>query len=260
MELIFLKGGEAKMDYNDNQKELHVLFMREILLSINLKNYPTYLKGGTALLLCYELDRFSEDIDLDSEKSFNLETTIKEASRKLGVVIDSINIPKDTETTKRYKIHYNGDMYLKIETSFRNKINDNDVSIINGIKVYNPEIIIGMKLSAIYGERARTKARDFHDIIFLAKNYASLFSKEQTDSFMRLSKDIDKMLLFEDDYDEDSILRGQFENDVDEIEDQAQKLKHLKEQKEIKGIKSILENEKQTKKPKRVPAPRRFKP
>lgn len=247
------------MDYSDNQKELHILFMREILLIINLKNYPTYLKGGTALLLCYELDRFSEDIDLDSEKSFNLETAIKEASQKLGIVIDNINIPKDTETTKRYKIHYNGDMYLKIETSFRNKINDSDVSVINGIKVYNPEIILGMKFSAIYGERARTKARDFHDIIFLAKNYASLFSEEQIDSFMNLSKDIDKMLSFEDDYREDSILRGQFENDVDELEKQAQILKHFKSQ---KGIKSILENdnEGQARSSKDIPPPPRFKP
>ncbi len=58
--------------HNSTQRELHVLFMKEILLTINSKNYPTYLKGGTALLLCYGLDRFSEDIDLDSEKSFNL--------------------------------------------------------------------------------------------------------------------------------------------------------------------------------------------
>lgn len=272
MALIFLKYGETKMDYDDNQKELHVLFMKEILLSINLKNYPTYLKGGTALLLCYELDRFSEDIDLDSEKSFNLETTIKEASQKLGIVIDRINIPKDTETTKRYKIHYNKDMYpnkdmyLKIETSFRNKINNNDVSVINGIKVYNPEIILGMKFSAIdgdsHGRGGRIKARDLHDIIFLAKNYASLFSKEQINRFLSLSEDIDKILSFEDDYNEDSILGGQFEKDVDELEKQAEKLKHLKDQKETNKIESILqkENEKQTKKIKRVHPPRKFRP
>lgn len=246
------------MNYDDNQKELHVLFMRGILLLINLKNYPTYLKGGTALLLCYELDRFSEDIDLDSEKRFNLENTIKEASQKLGIMIDSISIPKDTETTKRYKIHYNEGMFLKIETSFRNKINDNDVSVVNGIKVYNPEIILSMKFSAMYGERARTKARDFHDIIFLAKNYASLFSTEQIDNFMSLSKDIDKMLSFEDDYEEDSILRGHFENDVDELEEQAKKLKHTKDQKEINSI--LKDNEDQTKKSKCDSSPRRFKP
>lgn len=224
------------MDYNDNQKELHVLFMKEILLLINLKKYPTYLKGGTALLLCYGLDRFSEDIDLNSEKSFNLENTIKEASRKLDIVVDSITVPKDTVTTKRYKIHYNSDMYLKIETSFRNKINEDHVSVENGIKVYKPEAILEMKLSAIYGERARTKARDFHDIVFLAKNYASLFSEEQIDSYLRLSKDIDRILSFEDDYSEDSILRCQFENDVDELEKQAEKIKYLKETKEIKSI------------------------
>ncbi len=247
------------MNYDDNQKELHILFMREILLSINSRNYPTVLKGGTALLLCYELDRFSEDIDLDSEKSFNLETAIKDASRKIGITINSINIPKDTETTKRYKIHYNGDMYLKIETSLRNEINDNDVSVINGIKVYNPEIILSMKISAIYGERARTKARDLHDIIFLAKKYISVFSEEQIGNFLRLSGDIDKILSFEDDYSEDFILREQFENDIDELEKQAQKLKHLKEQTEIK---SILEknNSAQTKKSKNDDPPQRFKP
>jgi len=225
------------MKYDSTQRELHVLFMREILLAINSKNYPTYLKGGTALLLCYGLDRFSEDIDLDSEKSFNLENTIKEASKKLDIVIDSINVPKDTETTKRYKVHYNGDMYLKIETSFRNKINENDVSVKNGIRVYNPDVILGMKFSAIYGERARTKARDFHDVVFLAKNYGSLFSKEQIDIFINLSKDIDKMLSFEDDYSEDSILNGEFENDVNDLEKQAQKLTNRK------GIKSILKEE-----------------
>lgn len=138
------------MDYNDHQKELHVLFMKEILLSINFKNYPTYLKGGTALLLCYGLDRFSEDIDLDSEKSFNL-----------------------------------------------------------------------------------------------ARNYDLLFSKDQIDSFLRLSKDIDKMLSFKEDYDEDSILRGRFENDVDELEKQAEKINHLKEKNEIKSILEKVDTEKE---------------
>ncbi len=30
------------------------------------------LKGGTALLLCYGLDRFSEDLDFDAPKKFKI--------------------------------------------------------------------------------------------------------------------------------------------------------------------------------------------
>lgn len=39
----------------------------ETVLSIFNKNTDKYiLKGGTALMQCYGLDRFSEDIDMDS--------------------------------------------------------------------------------------------------------------------------------------------------------------------------------------------------
>jgi len=34
----------------------------------NLKDKPLVLKGGTALMLYYNLDRFSEDIDFDRKK------------------------------------------------------------------------------------------------------------------------------------------------------------------------------------------------
>lgn len=109
------------MLYSEDEKELHVTLMKSILEEISNKKLPTYLKGGTALLLCYGLDRFSEDIDLNSEINFNLENVIKIASQKVKIEISEIKILKDTNTTKRYKVFYNN-RTLKIETSFRDKI------------------------------------------------------------------------------------------------------------------------------------------
>jgi predicted nucleotidyltransferase component of viral defense system len=45
------------------ERRLHVEIMRAI--ARELHDLPMVLKGGTALLLCYGLDRFSEDLDFD---------------------------------------------------------------------------------------------------------------------------------------------------------------------------------------------------
>ena len=61
--------------------------MKTILEKINQKDLPLYLKGGTSLLLCYDLDRFSEDIDLNSNTKLNLESIFKESAKKLNIEI-----------------------------------------------------------------------------------------------------------------------------------------------------------------------------
>lgn len=48
-------------DWKMKHRGIMVLFLRFIN---NLSN-DFILKGGTALMLCYSLDRFSEDIDLN---------------------------------------------------------------------------------------------------------------------------------------------------------------------------------------------------
>jgi len=63
------------MKYTKEDRDTHKDFMKHILQEINRRELPTYLKGGTALLLCHGLNRFSEDIDLNSESTplpFNL--------------------------------------------------------------------------------------------------------------------------------------------------------------------------------------------
>lgn len=58
--------------------ETHERLMRAIVESVN--DTPLVLKDGTALLLAYGLDRFSEDLDFDSPHKINLESHIRNDS------------------------------------------------------------------------------------------------------------------------------------------------------------------------------------
>ena len=81
------------------------------------------LKGGTALLLYYGLDRFSEDVDLDSiSGNMNILNKLK----TIGQNKWNMSIKKDTGTVFRVMVDYGatnnyGDYPSKIEISSRNK-------------------------------------------------------------------------------------------------------------------------------------------
>lgn len=138
---------------------------------INNKTDKFILKGGTALLTCYNLDRFSEDIDLDG-KSKNIENHVKKFCDSKGY---SYRIAKDTDTVKRYMVNYGNDSKpLKIEISFRKRvIDDSEIDKINGIMVYNINTLCLMKTNAYIG---RDKIRDLYDVSFICNNYLDKLS------------------------------------------------------------------------------------
>jgi len=51
---------------NFQDQEYGRKLLRAVAEAISKDNSSIVLKGGTALMLCYGLERFSEDIDLDS--------------------------------------------------------------------------------------------------------------------------------------------------------------------------------------------------
>lgn len=129
------------------------------------------LKGGTALMFGYYLDRFSEDIDLDSTNT-HLEKIIKEYCK---INSYSYNVKKDTPFVKRYMVEYDTNRKIKVEISYRNKfLNDKDFSEKDGIKIYNIDKLFGMKLNAY---NSRDKLRDLYDIIFIFNNYRNQLSE-----------------------------------------------------------------------------------
>ncbi len=203
------------MELTNIEKD-HYLFMRKIVES--LADTPYVLKGGTALMFGYGLDRFSEDLDFDSMKKLNLETKIKENVPN-GFEIIEITKPKDTETVQRYKVHYatpNGKRRLKIETSYRNhEINKDDYDLIDKMQIYNIAFLLDNKLKAAHdGATPRTTARDLYDINFIVNHFESILTSDFRARLKEFVSDEDALLSrFEDAYNEDLLVNSKIELD-----------------------------------------------
>lgn len=180
----------AELNQLISTEKWHIEVMSSIVKAVS--DTTLILKGGTALLLIYGLDRFSEDLDFDSQKKIRLENRIRDAI-KFPIRIQSIDILKDTDTVTRYRVIYSSpdakENRLKIEISYRNKLGGT-AKIINGIKVYDIPSLIDQKLLAL---EHRTQARDLYDISFLTKHYSDQFSDTQRKKISLLISDIDSL-------------------------------------------------------------------
>jgi hypothetical protein len=79
------------------------------------------------------------------------------------------NEKKNSVHGQRFMIDYNcNGQLLKIETRVRGVIPKESVVVINGIKVFELNVIAKMKLNA-YVER--DKIRDMYDVSFIINNY-----------------------------------------------------------------------------------------
>jgi predicted nucleotidyltransferase component of viral defense system len=204
------------MELTEIEKD-HKLLMRNIVQS--LAGTPYVLKGGTALMFGYDLDRFSEDLDFDSVKKLNLETKIKE-NLPSGFEIVEITKPKDTNTVQRYKVTYitpNGKRRLKIETSYRKKdISKADYSLIDTMQIYNIDFLLDNKLKATHdGDTPRTTARDLYDIYFIVNNFIEIITPSFILRLKEFVSDEDALFeRFEDAYNEDLLVNSKIELDA----------------------------------------------
>jgi len=182
---------DGEFTLNDAEK-LHRQFMLEILK--NVAETPLVLKGGTALMLAYGLDRFSEDLDFDSPKKLHLESKITHSAR-LGILLIELKTLKNTETVTRYRARYNtkvGERSLKIEISHRDEISESDVVVKNTIRVYKIEKILDLKLLAAHdGDNPRTAIRDLYDIDFIARRCVDQITHELTARLKAFAADPD---------------------------------------------------------------------
>ncbi len=128
---------------------------------------PLILKGETALMFCYGLNRFSEDLDFDTQyPQYNILNTIQKFCATNQY---QYNLKKDTPTVQRVTIHYGGMQPLKIELSRRRThIDEEETTIINNIKVYKLPYLAMMKTNAYLN---RDTIRDLYDITFLINQH-----------------------------------------------------------------------------------------
>jgi predicted nucleotidyltransferase component of viral defense system len=166
---------------NDPQ-QLHQNVIKAFLDYINAHTSNFILKGGTALLTCYGLDRFSEDIDFDSKLQSG-ENIVPFLDRFCLERKYNYRVAKNTDTVKRCMIHYNTqNKPLKVEVSHRRKeIPDDETAIIKNITVYKLEPLCIMKVNAYAG---RDKIRDLYDLAFIYNNFFEQLST-QTISLIR---------------------------------------------------------------------------
>lgn len=170
---------DEKLDLTASQ-QTHAKVMRSIAQAM-IKT-PLVLKGGTALLFGYGLDRFSEDLDFDSPQKMNLESRISHAL-PIGIALSDINKVKHTDTMTRYMVRYSdGDVAakLKVEVSYRTPTEDKDIREVDGIRMLSIEKLLDCKLTAAFdGDNVRTKIRDLYDLDFIVNKYEKFISNAQ---------------------------------------------------------------------------------
>lgn len=148
--------------------------MHNFINYLNAHSHGFVLKDSTALMFCYGLTRFSEDIDLDvTNKKDDITIYINNFCKAYNY---KYRTAKDTDTVKRFFIHYENnadkdDKPLKIEVSYRKLVAQNEYKLVNGILVYSIENLCAQKLSAYY---SRDRLRDLYDVVFIFKNYISV--------------------------------------------------------------------------------------
>lgn len=160
------------------------IFLMKTILPMFGKDFV--LKGGTALMLYYGLDRYSEDIDLDTSGDMDVSKFLVNP----GYDVWNIRVAKDTPTVFRIMLDYGaesdlGNYPLKIEVSSRNqkmlRKNLYDIVEIDGVKVYHVKELINMKVST-FGQR--DKIRDLYDLGFLLNKYPYYFDSDKLKSIM----------------------------------------------------------------------------
>ena len=154
-------------------KKLHEDNIRKILTWLFTSEISDFLwfKWWTLTYLCYGLDRFSTDIDidiLDTEKEQEIIDTV----RKLLYSLWDIK----NETLWKFRYDERG-MNIKVELNKRiRKANTYDFKEIDWVKIrcMKKDSIFGNKLVALY---ERMKNRDLYDVNFFLKNKFPLNEK-----------------------------------------------------------------------------------
>lgn len=167
-----------KLRFTPEQRR-RIDLMRHIAQQVTADTGDNFVfKGGTALLLAYGLPRYSTDLDFDGRRpDSDIAPTITHALETAGIEGSDLRLRKSTDTTRRYMLHYTGSAYspLKIEISYRqaDTINETDITVIDGIRVYKLDHLASLKVAAFTN---RLNARDIYDVAFLVTHHPDAIS------------------------------------------------------------------------------------
>ena len=196
--LLGLNLGQTEKNY------FHISF----LFALSRMDTGLVFKGGTCLMICYNLDRFSEDLDFTATKEVEVEDLLEKV--RLFLKKYSINMSfkalHDTKVSKTYKLYFEGPLYdgtnrslssVELDVSLRDDAYSYGLRKINHVfdefpvfhlNVLDKEEIFAEKIRAVM---TRDKARDVYDLYYLVgqniKTTMDLVNKKL--SFYNLSFD-----------------------------------------------------------------------
>lgn len=173
------------LGFNLGQAEKNYLHMLTLYAISRLFPQALVFKGGTSLMVCHNLDRFSEDLDFTATTSKDVEFFLEKISEflKNQNIQTKITLEQTTPISKQYSIRYTGPLHtgtnqttskIEIDISFREKIyvkplisrishpyNDIPSFYLNSMDLTE---ILAEKIRAIL---TRDKARDLYDCEYL---------------------------------------------------------------------------------------------
>jgi predicted nucleotidyltransferase component of viral defense system len=171
------------LDIQTHKKYIIKLFL-DILSNENL-SVTLGFKGGTALYLFYNLDRFSTDLDFDIiDKDFKPKQMTLEIEKSL-----EIKEYREKRYTHFWLCSYSkGQHKIKVEVSKREHQNDYEVKDYRGYscRILTKECMFAHKLCAIT-ERTVLQNRDLYDSWFMFSNN---FSVKEEILIERLGKNL----------------------------------------------------------------------
>lgn len=176
-----VQEGLASMVWTVNRRA-HGEAVRAVLRGINsASDNPFILKGGTALMECYGLDRFCEDIDVDAARA-NVSSSrffgaIESVCTKEGYAWRKA---KATAAVCRAFIDYgDGERPLKVELSLRRPIVEAErTSVVDGILAYTISELCKQACAALM---SRDGVCDLFDVAFIAERYYGELSHDAKD-------------------------------------------------------------------------------
>lgn len=164
-------------------KEQHLVVIKQVLAYLNSrKDNPYILKGGAALYLCYSLNRFSEDVNLDAPSAIVAHDRFEREIQKICNAHDySYRIGKNTAASEEAYIDYgSAGTPLKVEVSYRRKeIPQRLICIRENIQVYTLDEMTRLKAAAYNGG---DNIRDLYDVSYICTHFYEQLGQSARDA------------------------------------------------------------------------------
>jgi len=218
-----IKLEEIKHFYRSPEKEMGLMILKEYLqykildwLFSSKWAQKLVFTGGTAIRIVYGGDRFSEDIDLDTnnlglDEFGEIVEMIKRNFKREGIEVESKNVNKGVMWSylRFPKImienglspNENEKLLIQLDMDKIKEWGKTELKIINKfgvfeeVKIYNKETLIKLKVEALIG-RKRPKGRDIYDIVYLVAD--GKLEKEVKEKLMIFCNDNDLESLAKD--------------------------------------------------------------